>query len=119
VFRRLKRGWRVVELGERRFRGARYVAVIMGRSRRFRGQAHGYQAVFHAEDDVYDLGNVLFLARRLPNPYELEYERWTPDGWRRVMGMLPGSRTLPISEEEFHRLAAPRPDERGAGDLRR
>ena len=32
--------------------------------------AHDYQAVFHAEDDVYDLGNVLFLARRLPNPYE-------------------------------------------------
>jgi len=116
VLRRLKRGWPVVELGERSFRSARYVDAFVRRSRRFHGRAHDYQAVFREDEDVYDFGNVLFPARLLPHRYEQpECERWTPDGWRRVNGMLPGSRTLPISEEEFHRLAAPRPDERGAG----
>lgn len=117
VLGRLEPSWWVEELGERGFRTSRYVAAIMGRAHRFRGQTHDYQAVFHKEDDVYDFGNVLFLARRLPNPYELEYERWTPDGWQPVSGMLLGYRTFPISEEEFHRLAARRPDERGVGDL--
>ncbi len=101
----------MVEHGERGFRGSRYVAVMLGRSRSFDGQVHDYQAVFREKDDVYDLGNVLFLAKRLPNPYELEYERWTPDGWRPTSEMLLGYTTLPISEEEFQRLAAPRPDE--------
>ncbi|GGN04260.1 hypothetical protein GCM10011609_49360 [Lentzea pudingi] len=115
---RLEPTWWVEELSARGFSTARYVATLMGRSRRFRGQAHDYQAVFRGQDDVYDFANVLFLVRKLPNPYELEYERWTPDGWKYSSGSFSGE-TLPISEEEFHRLAEPRPDERGSGDLRR
>ncbi|SFR28764.1 hypothetical protein SAMN04488564_11573 [Lentzea waywayandensis] len=118
VLGRLEPGWWVAEFSERGFRTSRYVAVMMGRARGFRGRPHDYQAVFHSDDDVYDFGNVLYLVRQLPNPYELEYERWTPDGWQRIDALL-GKSTLPISEEEFHRLAASRPDERDAGDLRR
>ncbi|MFJ5984201.1 hypothetical protein [Lentzea sp. NPDC092896] len=118
VLGRLEPGWWVVEFGERHFRMSRYVAVMTARSRRFRGRPHDYQAVLRENDDVYHFGDVPVLVRRLPNPYELEYERWTPDGWQPVNGS-PWSRTLPISEEEFQRLAAPRPDERGAGDVTR
>jgi hypothetical protein len=118
VLDRLEPGWWVVEFGERHFRRCRYIAVMTARSRRFRGQSHDYQAVLRENDDVYHFGDVPVLVRRLTNLYELEYERWTPDGWQPVNGS-PWSRTLPISEEEFHRLAAPRPDERGAGDVRR
>lgn len=118
VLERLEPGWWVVEFSERHFRMSRYVAVMTARSRRFRGRPHDYQAFFSTQDAVYDFGKVKFLARRLPNPYELEYELWTPDGWKPVSGSL-GGESLPISEEEFQQLAAPRPDERGAGDLRR
>ncbi|SES14669.1 hypothetical protein SAMN05216188_12344 [Lentzea xinjiangensis] len=123
VLTRLEPGWWVVELGERNFRGARYVAALTERSRRFHGQPHDYRAVFRKDDRVYsnvcDLGNVLFLAKRLPNPYELEYELWTPDGWQPTSTMLLEYTTLPISEEEFQRLAAPRQDEPGVDDLGR
>jgi hypothetical protein len=98
---------------------ARYVAAIKWRSHAFRGRTHDYQAVFRREDDVYDLGNVLFLAKRLPNPYELEYELWTPDGWWPTRKLLLEYTTLPISEEEFQRLAASHPGEPRADDLRR
>ncbi|OXM54888.1 hypothetical protein [Amycolatopsis alba] len=108
VLGRLEPGWWVIELGERHFRSARYVAAIKGRAQAFRGRAHDYQAVFRKGDDVYELGNVLFLAKRLPNPYELEYELWTPDGWRPTSQLLLEYTTLPISEEEFQRLAASR-----------
>lgn len=104
VFERLEPDWLVEELGERSFRTARYVRVLLERSDRFRGQAHSYQAVFGHRDDVYDLTEVRFLARRLSNPYELEYERFTPEGWKYWSGSFDGE-TLPISEEEFHRLA--------------
>ena len=117
VLGRLEPGWWVVELGERGFRIARYVAAIMARSQAFRDQTHDYQAVFRKEDDVYDLGNVLFLAKRLPNLYELEYELWTPDGWQPTRKLLSGYTTLPISEGEFQRLAASHPGEPGADDL--
>ncbi|MDX8149541.1 hypothetical protein SK854_45985 [Lentzea sp. BCCO 10_0061] len=118
VLRRLEPGWWVLELGERAFGSSRYVAVMMGRSRRFGDRRHDYQAFFNSSDDVYDFGKVLFLARRLPNPYELEYELLTPDGWKWVSGSL-GGESLPISEEEFQRLAAPHPDGQGAGDVTR
>jgi hypothetical protein len=118
VLERLESGWWVLELGERGFSSSRYVAVMTGRSRALDDRSHDYQAFFDSCDDVYDFGKVRFLARRLPNPYELEYELLTPDGWKFVSGSL-GGKSLPISEEEFERLAAPRPDERGAGDLRR
>ncbi|RDI23009.1 hypothetical protein [Lentzea flaviverrucosa] len=114
---RLQPHWVVEELGERGFGSARYVCVLSARSERFRGRSHDYQAIVGG-DDVYDFGKVLHLARKLPNPYEPEYELWTPDGWRWTAG-APGGRSLPISEEEFQQLAEPRPDERGFGDLRR
>ncbi len=117
VLGRLEPGWWVVEFGEQHFRSARYVAAMMGRSRAFRGRAHDYQAVFRKGDNVYDLGNVLFLAKRLPNPYELEYELWTPDGWQPTSKLLIEYTTLPISEEEFQRLAASHPGEPRADDL--
>ncbi len=112
VLGRLEPGWWVLELGERGFHRSRHVAASMGRLRGFRDRAHGYQAVFRKEDDIYDLGNVLFLARRLPNPYELEYELWTSDGWQPTSRMLLEYTMLPISEEELQRLAAPHPNER-------
>ncbi|MEU3649892.1 hypothetical protein AB0E59_41445 [Lentzea sp. NPDC034063] len=118
VLGRLEPSWWVAEFSRSQFRGSRYAAVLLERSRRFRGRPHDYQAVLRESADVYHFGDVPVLVRRLPNPYELEYERWTPDGWQPVNGS-PWSRTLPISEEEFERLAAPRPDERGAGDVRR
>ncbi|MFJ8966636.1 hypothetical protein ACIRG5_45300 [Lentzea sp. NPDC102401] len=118
VLERLEPGWWVVEFSERYFHMSRYIAVMTARSRRFRGRPHDYQAFFSTKDDVYDFGKVKFLARRLPNPYELEYELWTPEGWKPLSGSLWGE-SLPISEEEFERLAAPRPDERGAGDVTR
>ncbi|MGO1056265.1 hypothetical protein [Crossiella sp. CA198] len=77
---RLESGWWVVELGEPHFRSARHVAAFMGRSHAFRGHTHDYRAVFREKDDFYDLSKAVFLAKRLPNPYELEYELWTPDG---------------------------------------
>ncbi|MGW6449768.1 hypothetical protein [Lentzea sp. NPDC055074] len=104
VLGRLEPDWLVEELGERGFRSVRYVRVLSARSDRFRGQAHSYQAVFRRREDVYDLTKVHFLARRLSNPYELEYERLTPEGWKFWSGSFDGE-TLPISEEEFHRLA--------------
>ncbi|SDM90588.1 hypothetical protein SAMN04488074_12910 [Lentzea albidocapillata subsp. violacea] len=116
VLGRLQPHWVVEELGERGFGSARYVCVLSARSERFRGRPHDYQAIFGG-DDVYDFGKVHYLARKLPT-YELEYELWTPDGWEWTAGG-PGGRSLPISEEEFQRLAAPRPDERGPGDVRR
>jgi hypothetical protein len=79
---------------------------MKGRSRTFDCPAPDYQAVFRTDDDVYDLGHVLFLAKRLPNPYELEYELWTPVGWRRTSHTLLEYTTLPISEEEFQLLSA-------------
>lgn len=106
VLARLEPGCRVEELGERGFRNSRYVAAVTGRSPGYRSEQPRYQAVFRSQEDVYDLGNVLFLAKRLPNPYELEYELWTPDGWQPTGDMLLGYTTLPISEEEFQRLAA-------------
>jgi hypothetical protein len=115
VLGRLEPGWWVLELGERGFRSSRYVAVMTGRSDTF----HGYQAVFRKGYDVYDLGDVLFLAKRLPNPYELEYELWTPDGWQPTSRMLLEYTTLPISEEEFQRLAARHLYERDADDRSR
>lgn len=104
VFERLRPDWQVEELGERGFRSVRYARVLLARSARFRGEPHSYQAFFSGQDDVYDLALVRFLARRLPNPYELEYELWTPEGWEYRADRLHGT-PLPISEEEFHRLA--------------
>ncbi|MEV6241424.1 hypothetical protein [Lentzea sp. NPDC051838] len=101
LFARLEPGWWVLELGERGFRSSRYIAVMTTR-----GPSFGYQAVFRKGYSVYDLDNILFLAKRMPNPYELEYELWTPRGWERTYSMLVGYTTLPISEEEFERLAA-------------
>lgn len=118
VLGRVRPHWKVEETGERVSGIDRYVSALTGRSARFRGRPHDYQAFFCEKDDVYDFGNVLCLARKLPNPYELEYEQWTPDGWQWVGSALRGT-PLPISEEEFQRLAEPRPDERGSGDLRR
>ncbi|MFE9746720.1 hypothetical protein ACFYOT_17600 [Saccharothrix saharensis] len=74
LLRRLEPDWWVRELGELGFRSSRYVAVMMGRSRRFGDRADDYQAVFRKGDDLHDLGDCLFLAKRSPNPYELEYE---------------------------------------------
>ncbi|MFI7121772.1 hypothetical protein [Amycolatopsis sp. NPDC049868] len=119
VLGRLEPGWWVVELSERHFRIARDVAAITGRSHAFRGRPHDYQAVFRKGDDVHDLGNVLFLAKRMPNPYELEYELWTPDGWRPTSNLLLEYTTFPISEEEFQRLAASHQGEPRTDDLGR
>ncbi|KJK45294.1 hypothetical protein UK23_26660 [Lentzea aerocolonigenes] len=105
VFARLEPGWWVLELGERGFRSSRYVAAMRRRWPDRHNQALNYQAVFAEKDDVYDLGKVLFLAKRVDNPYELEYELWTPDGWQKTYNMLLRYTTLPISEKEFKRLA--------------
>ncbi|MFI6306722.1 hypothetical protein ACIBCH_32960 [Amycolatopsis thailandensis] len=118
VLGRLEPGWWVVEFSERHFRIARDVAAMTGRSRAFRSRAHDYRAVFRRGDDIHDLGNVLFLAKRLPNPYELEYELWTPDGWQPTSNLLIEYTTLPISEEEFQRLAASHPGEPKTDDLK-
>ncbi|MEU4744617.1 hypothetical protein AB0G02_29730 [Actinosynnema sp. NPDC023658] len=109
VLGRLEPDWWVLELGEQGFRSSRYVSVMMGRTRGFGDRAHDYNAVFRKGYDVYDLNNALFLAKRLPNPYELEYELWTSDGWSPTGDMLLQYTTLPISEEEFQRLAAAHP----------
>jgi hypothetical protein len=117
VLGRVQPHWVVEETSEHIFGIDRYVSALTARSARFRGRLHDYQAFFRGEDDVYDFGNVLFLARKL-DTYELEYERWTPDGWQWVGSALHGT-PLPISEEEIQQLAEPRPDERGSDDLRR
>ncbi|TQM84914.1 hypothetical protein FHX81_7378 [Saccharothrix saharensis] len=107
---RLEPDWWVQEFGERRSRSSRYVAVKVGRARRFDDQVHDYQAVFR-DDDVYDLDNCLFLAKRSPNQDEL----WTSEGRRPTYDMLLEYTTLPIFDDEFRRPAARHWDDRTAG----
>ncbi|SES19709.1 hypothetical protein [Lentzea albida] len=124
VLRNVEPGWWVREYSERGFAGARRFATTRARADRFRDRPDDYFAVFPDEDDVYDFSKVLFVVRRFFNPYYgrhegSTYERWTSDGWRPTEPpVLHG--LLPISDEEFGLLTAPRPrPARGAGDLRR
>ena len=116
VFRLLDPAWRVKEYSESGFAGRRYFSTTAARSDRFGDRENDYFAVFRHRDDVYDFDKVLFVMRRFYNPYYdryegSAYERWTPDGWKPTESpiSLGFHGLLPISDEEFDRLTAPRP----------
>ncbi|MGI5501471.1 hypothetical protein [Lentzea sp. CA-135723] len=115
VLGHLRPSWQVQEHSENGFVFVRALTTSMARGRAFADSTGHYFAVFPDQHDIYDLDKVLFVVRRHYNPYYGRYEgstydRWTPAGWQPTEPPISrGFGLLPISDQEFARLTAPRP----------